>query len=284
MKKFLLISLLLVCYFMTGNLAQAETVKIASWNIAWLNHESNTGKVKRKDKDYDILKEYAKQLDADLVALQEVENARAAMRVFDNSEYSFYFTNDSGVQRTGFAYKKHLKIKAHSDYTALNVGNVRSGADITLTVNGQDIRILGVHLKSSCHEDPLNTNTTACRKLEKQMHILEDWIDERAKENIPFIVIGDFNRRMEKGEEFWVEIDDSKPKNSDLTSFSIKHNLKSDCWCGKYPKYIDHIVFDALAVKYVKPGSFGQMRYNKGCKPKAVISDHCPVFITLNIN
>ncbi len=104
MKKRLLISLLFISLFVAGSFTHAATIKIASWNIAWLNDENDTGMVQRKDEDYDVLKEYAKQLDADLVALQEVENAKAAMRVFDNSEYSFYFTNDD-VQRTGLLLK-----------------------------------------------------------------------------------------------------------------------------------------------------------------------------------
>ena len=46
---------------------QAEVLKIASWNIAWLgSHEFN----KRTADDYVQLAKYAAQLDADVIALQ----------------------------------------------------------------------------------------------------------------------------------------------------------------------------------------------------------------------
>jgi hypothetical protein len=48
------------------NTAQAESLKIASWNIAWLgSHKFN----KRTGNDYLQLAKYAKQLDADVIAL-----------------------------------------------------------------------------------------------------------------------------------------------------------------------------------------------------------------------
>ena len=42
-------------------------------------------------------------------------------------------------------------------------------------------------------------------------------IDDRAAEGIPFIVLGDFNRRFDASDdEFWQAIDDGKPRNADL--------------------------------------------------------------------
>ncbi|MDH3690729.1 MAG: hypothetical protein OEU36_14870 [Gammaproteobacteria bacterium] len=39
-------------------------------------------------------------------------------------------------------------------------------------------------------------------------------MDARAAAGIPFIVMGDFNRRFDvPGDEFWPEIDDGKPAN-----------------------------------------------------------------------
>ena len=81
---------------------QAETLKIASWNIAWLgSHEYN----KRLPADYAELARYAKVLDADVIALQEVENPKWARKVFGD-EYEYYFSSKDWVQRVGVAVKK----------------------------------------------------------------------------------------------------------------------------------------------------------------------------------
>lgn len=282
MKKFFSVTLCF-CLMAIFGPAYSQTVKIASWNIAWLEDQNMTGEIPRSQEDYDTLKLYAEKLDADIIALQEVENEQAAMRVFTPSVYNFYFAQNEGTQKVGCAFKKGLDVRINPDYTPLNVGNVRVGADITLLVNGKAVRILGVHLKSMCHGDPLNTDSKACRKLKKQLPILEEWIDARAEENIPFIVLGDFNRRMEEGEEFWTEIDDGDPVNADLTDIAISDHLESKCWCGKYKKFIDHIVFDKLALEFMIPGSFGQMTYDKGCRPVKTISDHCPIYVSLDI-
>ena len=48
---------------------QAQELKIASWNIAWLgSHKFNT----RTADDYSLLAKYAKQLDADVITPQKV--------------------------------------------------------------------------------------------------------------------------------------------------------------------------------------------------------------------
>lgn len=71
--------------------ALAETIKFTTWNIEHLRAENNTGNVRRDDDDFAALARYAANLDADVIALQEVDGPEAAARVFDPNEYDFFF-------------------------------------------------------------------------------------------------------------------------------------------------------------------------------------------------
>ncbi|GAA6203862.1 hypothetical protein [Thalassotalea sp. SU-HH00458] len=97
MKKYLTFALVFTSLLSSEILA--EQLKIASWNMAWLSsHKYN----KRVDKDYLELSTYAKKLDADIIALQEVEDAIWASKVFGD-EYDYYFSTKNWVQSVGVA-------------------------------------------------------------------------------------------------------------------------------------------------------------------------------------
>ena len=140
--------------------------------------------------------------------------------------------------------------------------DLRNGVDIEIMVNGNPIRLLSVHLKSGCFEDPLYSKKSSCRKLASQVPILEKWIDKRASNGTPFIVVGDFNRRFNiKNDDFWAEIDDGEPLGLDL--IRATGGFSSECWGGEYPDYIDHIVYGLEVKKWVLEGSFGQLVYKE---------------------
>jgi len=275
---------------------QAKTLKIASWNIAWLgSHKYN----KRIPADYAQLAKYASQLDADVIALQEVENGEWASKVFGD-EYDYYFSTRNYVQRVGVAVKKSSGYKVTStEYKALDVGHVRYGMDLTLTNGDKKLRLLAVHLKSGCFEKSLDKQSVAaigkertkkaCTKLIKQIKPLEAWIDDRAKESIPFVVIGDFNRRFaidinnsfaeEQG--LWQAIDDDGAEN--MWTPTLTKNSK--CWGGYYKDYIDHIVLDPRAKNMLVDGSFSQLvfdgKYSKQLSRS--LSDHCPISVEMKL-
>ena len=173
--------------------APAETVRIATWNIEHLRAQNQVGAVKRDDQDFAKLASLAQSLDADIIALQEVDGEAAARRVFDDGVYNFHFSDRNDRQRTGFAVRKTINVTSDLDYTDLSIGDsVRRGTDITVEIDGQALRLLSVHLKSGCFDRPLTTNSNACNKLEQQLPILERWIDERTIDGIPFIVFRGF--------------------------------------------------------------------------------------------
>ncbi len=281
--------------------SQSESLKVASWNIAWLGSH---GYNKRVADDYVQLAKYASKLDADVIALQEVEDGQWASKVFGD-EYDYYFTTKNWVQKVGVAVRKSSGYKVIStEYKALDVGRVRYGLDLTLTKGDKKLRLLAVHLKSGCFDKALDNNSVhlmpetskrkskeknACSKLKKQMMPLETWIDQRAKENIPFVILGDFNRRFaidieksyEENQGLWQAIDDEG--SEDLWTPTLTKNSK--CWGGYYKDYIDHIVLDPRAKSMFVSGSFEQLvfdgKYTKELSRS--LSDHCPISLELNL-
>ena len=97
----------------------AAPLKLATWNLEHLADTDGEGCKPRGPEDYERLKAYADQLDADIVAVQEVENATALARVFDPKEWHFEISRRPNetpapecwhrpganliTQRTGFA-------------------------------------------------------------------------------------------------------------------------------------------------------------------------------------
>ena len=261
----------------------AAPFTIATWNIEHLRKSNLDGPNQRNNADFKRLKQYAKTLDADIVALQEVEGPAAAGRVFPSSTHNYFFTDQQGPMRTGFAVKKHINVLQNPDYQELKINDETfKGADLTVILDEQTtVRLLNVHLKSGCWGDPLNTDSVACRALRMQVGALERWIDARAAEGEPFIVLGDFNRRFDsRVDTFWPEIDDGIPAAADLSR--ITAGRIDRCWGSRYPKFIDHIVLDESASDWIVNGSFRQLVYTEGNRMKKKLSDHCPISIIID--
>jgi endonuclease/exonuclease/phosphatase family metal-dependent hydrolase len=260
--------------------AAPRDLTVASWNLDWLNHRSQRGPVRRSPADYERLRRYAQRLHADVIAVQEVDGEEALRQVFDPAEYDYHLAAQRDVQRVGFAYRKGLVVDRHADLTALDVGGVREGADLTVHVNGKALRLLAVHLKSGCFAAPLSSPKPACVKLHAQLPVLERWIDERARASEPFLVLGDFNRRLNAQDPFYVELDDGDPPNADLSLLGAGH--ASRCWGGKYPEFIDHMLLSRDAAPWLKPNSFEELVYDATDTPfRPKLSDHCPIEVLL---
>lgn len=270
----ILIIFALMCF---GNpaVASATPLKIATWNIENLSQNA--------DKNFVLLRDYAEDLEADIVALQEVDGSEAAKKIFDDDVYNFFFSSRNHPQRTGFAVKKGISVKQNPDFTELDVGDVRRGTDITVSIGDYDIRMLSVHLKSFCFDNDLDGNVTGgCIKLKRQLPILESWIDRRASDNQPFAVLGDFNRRLNKlGDDFWEEIDDGQPTNADLVKAT--EDRRSICFDGQYPDFIDHIVLDKQAAQWLDLTSFEQPDFGIPIEEQPTASDHCAIAVRLDV-
>lgn len=269
--------------------ASQAPLRVATWNMEHLSEDGAEGCKARTDADYVLLRAYAKRLNADVIAFEEVESAKAAARVFDPTDYdivlesrtpgeAFPCQGQDGRRLTrqavGFAVRKGLAFDRAPDITALQVGdpNLRSGVDITLRPKGRPpLRLLAVHLKSGCFN---GLAAKACETLQKQIPVLEAWIDARAAEPVRFAVLGDFNRRLARPDDvLWVQLDDGQPANADLTLAEGQITPRCD---PRFKEFIDHIVLDARTTRDL--AGFEEQAYDPA---DGHPSDHCPVLAVL---
>lgn len=264
-------------------------LRLAAWNMEHLSEANGTGCRPRTDADYEALRAYAEALNADVIAVQEVESKAAVERVFDPSRYVVVVEDrvssgrggacrgEDGLtirdQRTGFAIRKGLAFDRQADFVALQLGNadLRSGVDIVVRPQGgEPLRLLSVHLKSGCSSGHRNE---ACPVLMQQVPVMEDWIDRRATEGVRFAILGDFNRRLAQADDIvWADWDDAQPANADLSLAGGGTGTRCN---PRYSDFIDHIVLDRRATA-------DQLGFEERTYGSQALSDHCPVTVTLD--
>jgi endonuclease/exonuclease/phosphatase family metal-dependent hydrolase len=266
--------------------ALAADLKLATWNLEWLTDRgANDPRLPadahpKRPEDFDLLRRYAVELDADVIAIEEVDGPAVAARVFPPESYSIHMTRDHVVQRVGIVVRRGIRYSVNPDVTGLDVDpgrQLRSGADITLDLPHGSLRVLALHLKTGCFDDRL-THTThrACAELREQMSPLRDWIAARAGEGVPFTILGDFNRHMDGHDQFWAALRSAAP----LTRATEGH--ASPCWGSE--AFIDHIVLGGAAREWLRPDSLRVLTYREtGGDWKERLSDHCPVSVRLRV-
>ena len=241
--------------------------------------------MQRSTDDYDRIRCYVRLFDPDILAVQEVDGEEALSRVVDAEVYHVHVSSRprgglGGKQNTGFAYKRGLTAVERPDLEALSTrGSLRRGTRLDVTHNGQTLKLMSVHLKSGCFQN--SSTGSACQTLNRQIPVLERWIDEAAQGAQPFIVLGDFNRRLTTpGDDVWTELDDGQPENADLSA--VTKDMPISCRDNTFTTFIDHIVVDKRVRPWVDLTSFRHLTYRQADKPVwDRISDHCPVIVDL---
>jgi endonuclease/exonuclease/phosphatase family metal-dependent hydrolase len=272
--------------------ATAQEIKLATWNIAWLtlkpagHPDLPRGLTVRGPDDFRLLRDYATRLNADVVALQEIDGEGAAARVFDPAAYAIHLTDEDDVQRPGFAVRRTLRVTRNPDLAALDIRagarrSLRRGADITVEgANGARLRLLSVHLNAGCREDPLDGGPPDCEALARQAGILARWVEARRREGVAFAVLGDLNRRIGAEDDFLRSVESGTPLARPTAGFS------SPCWAdarGGRP-FISHILLGGAARDWAVPNSLAVLVYaerERGYRDR--LSDHCPVSIRLRL-
>jgi endonuclease/exonuclease/phosphatase family metal-dependent hydrolase len=295
----------------------ADTIRVATWNLEWLVSPQAfrqlkgtctpegvaprgdvrqlpcdvTSKLERSSRDFSVLARYARELDADVIALQDTDGADAARLVFP--DYEFCFTGRRHVQNTGFAVRRGIAFRCGPDDRELSLGDtLRRGKELTLFPGEpREIRLLSVHLKSGCSSKPLTAPDKACQELARQAPILEAWIDTQARAGRRFVVLGDFNRdllseqshatTLGRGSSLWAEISDGAPPGEALRNAASGAAFRN-CVPGQgYRGYIDNILLSRALAADAIPGSFSRLTYSAADARHARLSDHCPVSIRL---
>ena len=262
-------------------------LKVATWNLEWLttrpkgDPELPDNVVPKGVEDIAALRRYADTLDADVVAFQEVDGPEVAAQVFAPDRYRIVITDDRVTQRVGFAVRRGLTVERNPDLVGLDVypgahRRLRSGADITLVLPGGRLRLLAMHLKSGCNEARLDGPSRNCETLGRQVAPLQGWIAQRREEGVPFVLLGDLNRRMDRREELMAALSSSGP----LLRATEGHG--SPCWGGG--SFIDHIIAGGAARSWMQPDSLRVLVYREtGPAAKERLSDHCPVSVRFRL-
>jgi endonuclease/exonuclease/phosphatase family metal-dependent hydrolase len=287
----LILAFALVCLLAAPS--RAADLKIATWNLAWLSLRPAGDPgippdvPRRGAADLDRLAGYARRLNADVVALQEVDGPEVAARVFDARNYRFIFAEENDVQRVGFALHRSLGVTRNPDLAELDVQararfSLRRGVDVTVEAGGQKLRLLAVHLKSSCHDAPLaNASTPHCQALAAQVPVLAGWMAERRREGVAFAILGDFNRRLSPRDEMFQALSQAAPV------VSVAEGYSNPCWArgtsgGR--AFIDHILLGGAARQWWRRDSLKVMVYTENDpRLREVLSDHCPVSVQLSL-
>ncbi len=279
------IILALVCFCFALR-AEAAELKFATWNLEWLTTRQAGDPAlprdvqPRRPADFARLRAYALQLDADVVALQEVDSRAAAEQVFPPDRYSLHLTHERVVQRVGFAVRRGLHYRVNPDVTAIEVAphlRLRSGADITLHLPDGPLRLLAVHLKMGCEKGRLTGRTRrACAELGAQVPALQAWIAARRQAHVPFLIMGDFNRWMSPRDRLWQALDQVAPLERATAGRS------SPCWGGE--NFIDHIIAGGRARQWMQPDTLRVLVFREtGAAWRQRLSDHCPVSVRLQV-
>jgi endonuclease/exonuclease/phosphatase family metal-dependent hydrolase len=290
----------------------ASTLKIASWNLEWFMRPETlksltpgctpaeaprdgarravpcdvAHEMLRSGEDIAAMRDYAKTLDADVVALQEVDGADAARLLF--KDYDFCFSERTAVQNNGFAIRRGLPHSCGPDVVAMSLADdVRRGVELRLFPGtARELRLLSVHLKSGCARDPLNSNKPSCQELTRQVPFLEQWIDSQAAGHRAFAVLGDFNRDLRRepsGPSVWSQIDDGDPPEADLVNTAEGQTFQNCMPSQTFSGYIDYILLGRRMARGLVPNSFGRELYRPKDAARRKLSDHCPVFIRLRV-
>ena len=302
----------------TPQSAPPDRLRIATWNLEWLiapeefralardcvPRDASPGprrrfipcnvaaEHERSTADFRALERYARLLDADVIAVQEVDGERAARLVFPN--HDFCFTRREGVQNNGFAIRRGIAHRCGEDWSTLSLGGrVRSGAELILFPgSAQEMRLLSVHLKSGCRRRPLDDPRDACETLSRQVPELERWIDTQAAAGRRYAILGDFNHdllmgrgpaRNDQGQlrNFWAEIDDGEPAGARLINVAADQAFVN-CSAGQnYSSYIDHVVLGESLAAWRLPGSFIRLTFETRDALQRKLTDHCPVGVDL---
>lgn len=260
--------------------ADAQELKITTWNISWLTtkptgHPDLPRRLQtRSEADFRRLQAYAAQLDADIVALQEVDGRLAAARVFDATRYDFHFTAQANVQGVGFAIRRTLRWRANNDLVALALRErLRRGADITVETSAGPLRLLSIHLKEGCNRDPFGSARPDCVDMERQAEILAGWVRDRARANDAFVILGDFNRRLHPRDDLLARLVREAPL------VHVNSGVSNPCW-GRDSAFVDHILLGGRARQWLAAGSLRVLVYRENDRQlQDRISDHCPLSV-----
>ncbi len=277
MKKLLIVisSILLLTCCGTNN-----EITVGTFNIAWLG-DGIDDKTPRTKEDIENIRTVINTLEADILALQEIENSKAIGSIVDTNKYTIITATYPKEQKTALIINKNIEIIETYQLDAISLGNrdLRPGIVAYCRTNGFDFFVGSFHFKStSRYDDTPYKKSRSFDMRQEQSAILLDEIKKLIdiKKDKDIILLGDFN-------------DNPSKKNSNITALENDEFdfLTSDMMSCKYSiwKSIDHIIVSQSMKSRAKNSSLSMIDINTMFPEEEAknVSDHCPVIIKFDL-
>jgi acid phosphatase len=244
----------------------------------------------------------------DVLAVQETQSPAALQAVLPSGYEVACFTTRPDAQNLGFAVRsgsgfqlqcQELRSLSLEDDPSLT-HPVRRGLELTIDQGGgHTLSLLNVHLKAKCVQGPLSDQKNAnCLSLQRQVPLLEAWVEAQAARKQPFAIVGDWNRDLEAElsypartdrsdpagplsspslvQNLWPEIDDATPPESDMDIARVDRT--SALVAPRCEKNLDQLVVSRLVEAQLTLDGLQVGRVPAALLPRpATVSDHCPL-------
>ena len=237
----------------------AGPLRIATWNVEWLDGREGRGTRPRSSGDFAALADVVSGVEADVWTFQEVLDEQAVRRLV-GADWTVYVEQRRADQRVAMAVRPGLNA-TFSEVSEISVG--RSGLRRGVVARVDDVDIMGIHLKAGCQWDPLDRGED-CQTVGRQLEAVEEWLDSRPG---VAVVIGDYNRQLTGRDDGWRGLNDGTP----VPLVAPLLDASDDCPGSRHRHPIDHVVVRGIASGAV---SAHQVR-------NSASSDHCPVVVDL---
>jgi exonuclease III len=265
-----------------------------------------------------------------VIAFQEVKSREVVEHVLGRfaAEFETCAAPHTAFQTVAFAWKKAISLNesrcTSNQDLAVSEGpeeealshTVRPGLALELRINGEAVTFLNVHLKAGCANllkgrgfagRKLTDPDPACEILNRQVPIIENWIEEVARQSPRFVLLGDFNRKIDEEEKAGIAETEVRTDGSDPASPNTRDawgRVKSsyfwqeiaDGFPGMYRipdapagkgcghEGLDHIVIsDAIWKMQNLPLSSRKISLVKNPRQSIKTSDHCPRAVVLEL-
>lgn len=267
-----------------------------------------------------------------VIAFQEVKSQAAVVEVlgryassFDTcaaphttfQTVAFAWDKRAGTRPGTCAVRTELAISEDpNDKSSLRT--VRPGLALALDVNGETVTFMNIHLKSSCanlHDSAryrgykLTDGNGACRVLNRQVPALEHWIEAVDAASPRFVLLGDYNRRIDEEAAAPVASglvradgsDPAGPHKPDAQGYVTTQYLWQEIADGKPALHLvpaplaapgcagfdglDHIVLSGALRALQDATTFASRKTAVVARPdqKIETSDHCPTVLKLKL-
>ncbi|ARO88913.3 hypothetical protein EBAPG3_014680 [Nitrosospira lacus] len=209
-----------------------------------------------------------------IIAFQEVKSREVIEQVLGDfaGQFDVCVAPHDAFQTLAFAWDKSISsvpsnasscvpnphLAIGEQFQGEPVGHrVRPGLALRLVINGAPVSFLNIHLKSGCANlktgrgfagHKLTDPDPACEILNRQVPIIEDWVEKVATETPRFVLFGDFNRRIDEEERAPVAISEVRTDGSDPAGSNTK-----DEWGGVKSSYLWQEIADGFPVMHQVP-------------------------------